>query len=189
MYRIPFSFYDFVSYLSTGFVLLFSLDSILETQWVQWEHLDAAGGIFLLVLVYLIGHLTAHLASEIFEKHLLALVGRPSDHLFQEKPTGRWPTSYTRPFPAELRVQILAKYARSTDSKQPGESMFLYCFHKVKDSSVTYERLTQFLSLYGFARNMSFTLFVVGLAALVQGISTGVINGSLLVGCFGGSYL
>lgn len=171
MYRIPFSFYDFASYLTTGFILLFTLDYLLALGWVTGPYLSAADGVYLFVLIFIIGHLISQLAGELANR-VERYLGQPAELLF--KPKKGFFQGYYRPLPQEIRTEVLRKYAERTGHAEPGEGMFLHCFHLVKlRSAITYERLQIFIGTYGLARNLSFTCGLVGLVALGTVLTTG----------------
>lgn len=162
MYRIPFSFYDFVSYLASGFILLFVFDNLFEQGWLAGGYLHWAGDIFLLVVTYVIGQINAHLASWCIEGKLLDRLGDPAGKLFEDKQGS---------LPSEIRDRVLSRYKEKTGYCQPGEGMFLHCFHTVKEfSPYTYQRLEQFLGLYGFARNLAFAFSVIALVTAFKAI-------------------
>jgi hypothetical protein len=71
---------------------------------------------------------------------------------------------YRTPLAKETRESIVSRYEKLSGSKMPGEAMFTFCFHYVKErSAASHGRLANFLNMYGFARNMSFaTLLLCG---------------------------
>lgn len=171
VYRIPFSFYDFASYLTTGFIFLFSLDFLLEIEWVTSAYLGAADGVFIFILTFILGHLISQFSAELANRVEGRYLGQPSKLLFESK--AGFFQAYYRPLPSEIRTQVLRKYYERTGSSEIGEGMFLHCFHLVKlRSAVTYERLQIFIGTYGLARNLSFTFGLVSLVALLKMLIT-----------------
>lgn len=174
MDKYPFSLYDFFSYLSAGAIWLISIDLIFNTGWLVAKQPNIVEVIFFVVIAYVIGHINSHLASGLFEKWLVAALGYPSLNLFiPRQKYNRFFKSFQKPLPEEFAKQIILKYKEDTGKEQPGESMFLHCYHIVKETCPqTYARLETFLSLYGFSRNISFALLFVGLIAMTTSFYT-----------------
>jgi len=177
--RHLFSLYDFFSYLSAGTVWLISLDLIFDKRWIFGKHLSIAELIFFLVISYVIGHTNSHLASGLLEKRLVGALGYPSVNLFvPRKRINKLFEGFQEPLPQDFANQVISRYKLDTGKDKPGESMFLYCFHIVKEQCPkSYTRLETLLSLYGLARNISSCLFPIGIIAVI----TGSINRSQVI--------
>jgi hypothetical protein len=157
--RIPFSVYDFFGYLAAGFVLLVAVDFGFSLGILLNVEISTTLAIFYSLLVYVAGHVIANLASSILEHGFLRRVlVSPEVTLFDsERRSGAWAKvfpGFYRPFPAEVRQRILSR-AESDGIRQPGRGLFLHCHPIVIQSDRTAERLTSFLNLYGFCRNLS----------------------------------
>jgi hypothetical protein len=60
---------------------------------------------------------------------------------------------YCKPLPSETRARILERSVKEGFPK-PGRALFYHCHAIVKRDKTTYDRMTSFLSLYGFCRNV-----------------------------------
>jgi hypothetical protein len=60
---------------------------------------------------------------------------------------------FHKPFPQETRQRVLKKSSEEGFTKA-GRALYLHCFATVKGDKTTYDRLTSFLNLYGFCRNV-----------------------------------
>lgn len=156
MGSIPFSLYDLFAYLSAGALYLVTLDYVAGTGLMMTKDMPLAAQAFWIIAAYVLGHVNAHGASWLLEHHAVGALKKPSTHLFAEAKKGRF-KAYRQPFPSDTAEAILEKYKRMSGKDKPGEAMFLFCYHLVKEKCPqAYARLNTFLSLYGFARNLSF---------------------------------
>ena len=163
--KIPFSIYDFFGYLGSGFVLLCAVDYAFDGGWLLRNELLSVHIVFWIVLAYITGHIVANISSFSLEhKFLRKVLKSPEETLFDEdKQTGFWPKLfliYYKPFPEETRKRVLIK-AEKYGINKPGRGLFFHCHPIVINQKHSLERLSIFLSLYGFSRNIS----MVGLLA------------------------
>ena len=118
------------------------------------------------------GQLVATPAKALLEDGLVEkILKRPSVNLFlEQKPRIRglmFPGFYA-PLPSETRKRILNK-AKTVGINTTGEDLFLHVrFEPVTlENAKLMERLSSFLNLYGFNRNLSFVAMLVGVGLLV----------------------
>jgi hypothetical protein len=168
--NIPFSAYDFFGYLSSGFLILCATEysfwgtSLAERDW------KVGSAIFYAVLAYIVGHIVANISSYLIEYKIVRdWLKSPEQTLFEpQQKTWRaffFPIFY-RPFPAKTQKRVL-DVAQKNGFDKPGRDLFLHAHAIVKQDKVTLERLTSFLNLYGFCRNMCMGLIVSTLILLI----------------------
>lgn len=169
MKNIPFSVYDFFAYLSSGIVLVATVDVVYGAGWLLQDKQPIVLGIVALFIAYIAGHAVAHLSSVILENWILGgVLGRPSALLMSGE-SSRWRyvfPNYFKPLPKQTRKRIRAKQALRNFEGE-GESLFLHIFSTMKGQAGVGERLQSFLNLYGFSRNVCLALVLSGVMALV----------------------
>lgn len=167
----PFSLYDFLGYLTAGVLYMLAADQIMDLEWLGTANPPLQLQILWLILAYAAGHANAHWASWLLEKHIARRLGAPSTTLFDRDTKRRLFKHYRTPLPEGTAQAILDKYERMAGLRQPGEDMFLFCYHLVKEECPqTLARLNTFVSLYGFARNLSFAAFVLAVGFTIAAI-------------------
>lgn len=174
MGKIPFSAYDFFGYLASGLLVLVGVDQALQAGWTTRSLSPIEIGV-VLVAIYTAGHAVAHLSSVTLEHGLVrGVLGPPEQHLLADEPAGLmrflFPGHY-KALPQESRGRVQA--AREIcGGPQDSRAFFFHCFSLVKRESDVNERLSTFLNLYGFARNMCFALLagsmLLGAAAVLS---------------------
>jgi hypothetical protein len=198
MDKLPFTVYDFFGYLASGFVLLVGLAAaFVGTD--DWQRTPSTVlGLLLLVLAYSTGHVVANVSGYLVESKLVGgILGTPTTNLFRSAPPIGWrrllPGYYT-PLPREQREAVLEKARTKAGITSVSEGLFYHCFAQVKASDAVRTRLDTFLNLYGFCRNMTLALAVVGVALVVGSVClhtahTGnlVPPGWAAIGCIAGS--
>lgn len=155
--KIPFSVYDFFAFLATGFIVLCAADYAFDLGWLQKEKFPPGMMAFLILSAYVLGHLVANLSSYFLEhKFLRGVLKSPEETLFKET-NGGWarlfPIFY-KPFPPETQKRVLDR-AKAAGIDRPGRGLFFHCHSIVKRDKATAERLSNFLNVYGFCRNVS----------------------------------
>ncbi len=164
MDRIPFSSYDFWGYLSAGFLLLFALDHVAGTDLLMRNSWTIVQGIIAVSAAYIVGHLVAGMSSVIFERFLTGqLLGYPRNVLFGDakawKCVRRLSPSYFQALPTELRKAALDK-GQALGVSRPGEALFWLAYQHARAMPAVIARLTDFLNLYGFCRNIALVAFI-----------------------------
>ena len=160
-----FNDYDFWAYLSSGVLAIAAWDFAFGTSWILKEIWGVTDAVIIVFAAYVLGHVVAAPASWLLERVLVAKVLRsPSDNLFVDEQSGyrrllkRWLLAdYYQPLDPELRKRVLAQ---AGDNPKIGESLFWKAFAIAKRDSNAYSRMSNFLNVYGFCRNISFVCFV-----------------------------
>lgn len=170
--KIPFSVYDFFAFLATGFLVLCAADYAFDLGWLQKEKLPPGMIVLLTLGAYVLGHLVANLSSYWLEhKFLRGVLKSPEETLFEEA-KGGWvrlfPIFY-KPFPAETQKRVFDR-AKAAGIHRPGRGLFFHCHSIVKRDQSTADRLSNFLNVYGFCRNMSMASLLSGVMLLYAAI-------------------
>jgi len=170
--KIPFNPYDFFGYLASGFVLAVGMDAVFGFPKILGREPGVIESIALLIAVYVGGQLVATAAKALLEDGFVEkILKRPSVNLFlEQKPRIRglmFPGFYA-PLPSETRKRILNK-AKTVGINTTGEDLFLHVRFEpaTLENAKLMERLSSFLNLYGFNRNLSFVAMLVGVGLLV----------------------
>jgi hypothetical protein len=173
MNRIPFATYDFFGYLASGLLLILGTDLVLGFPRVFGQDLRPVEVMALFLAVYVGGQLIATPSKAVLEEGLVEKVlGRPNVNLFRQKrPLVRsllFPGFY-KPLPPAVQERVITR-AASEGIADPGESLFLHARYgpDVRADEKLLARLDTFLNLYGFARNLSFTSLLVGVALTIR---------------------
>ncbi len=172
MTSIPFTVYDIFAYLSAGSLLLFTIDYAYGSKILLNESLSLTIVILFLFAAYICGHIVAGLSEPIFQEIITRKwIGIPSEILMGAKTgpiTRRLFPFYCKPLPESTQVRVRAQ-AIARDFSGSGETLFLHTFSIVCQSDTERNRLDEFRNLYGFSRNVAFSLFV-GSLILVSAI-------------------
>ena len=111
MGKIPFSVYDFFAYLSSGTVVLATVDYIWGLGILERKEVGTVLGIVLVILAYVTGHIVAQFSSFLFEHTIVKrILQRPLALLLGDEAaldSLRWifPNFHT-PFPEHTRHRI-----------------------------------------------------------------------------------
>lgn len=178
MSKLPFSVYDTFAYLASGLILAVATDYAFAIG-LRERDVGVVDAVFGVVVLYIIGHLVAHLSSAFFESVVVRRwLGPPEERLLSERPerpAAKVFRAYFRPLPPSTRERLVAR----ADARgiPPAERGFFYqCHSEAQRDSVSRERLASFLNLYGFCRNASFALL---LSAVVLVVGALLISGNL----------
>lgn len=168
MKNIPFSAYDFFAYLSSGLVLLATIDVVYGAEWLLQEKQSLALGFVGVFVAYVAGHAIAQLSSVILENWILGRgLGRPHTLLMSCR-SSWWRyvfPNYFKALPAKTQERVRANLLKRNFEGE-GEALFLHVFSAVKSRAGVGERLQTFLNLYGFARNVCLALVLSGVMLL-----------------------
>jgi hypothetical protein len=169
--KIPFSAYDFFAYLSSGTVMLATVDYVWGLGVLEREKISAALGVALVILAYVTGHIVAQFSSWLLEHTIIKRVlQRPLSLLMGAKP--RWIVfawlfpNFHRALPAATQQRVVEQ-AASRNCVATGEGLFLHAYSVVTANERAQARLDDFRNQYGFARNMSFAFAVSAIAILL----------------------
>jgi hypothetical protein len=168
--KIPFSVYDFFAYLSSGAVLIATMDYVWGLGIIARKEVGPVSGSVLVILAYITGHVIAHFSSFLFEQIVVhKIMKSPAYLLLGGKP--RWKPlrwifpNYHRPLSQNTQQRIHAQ-ALARDCNAEGEGLFQHVYPIVTFSETSQARLDTFRNQYGFARNMSFSCI---LSAIILG--------------------
>jgi hypothetical protein len=173
--NIPFSAYDIFGYLANGFLILCAVQYAIFGTSLADRDWKVGPAVFYLVLAYVIGHIVANISSYVLEYRVVRdRLRSPEETLFEEAKQKGDPIPFThrlfpifyRPFPSETQKRILG-VAEKNGFAKPSRGLFLHAHTVVKQDKVTLERLTSFLNMYGFCRNMSLGLIIAALILLL----------------------
>jgi len=172
MDRIPFSAYDFFGYLASGFLLIATVDFGFDLHWLFVNDPGIVLGLFWVSAAYVVGQILANPSAWLLERKIVGkILGKPNVNLFHDRPD-KWRAKlfpgYFTPFPAATRSQILERAEKEASIEEAGEELFFHAFGQVKRDEWTMPRLNNFLNLYGFCRNISFSALV-GAVVVVAG--------------------
>jgi hypothetical protein len=164
----PLTNYDFYAYLSSGIILIASVDYVFTdavlVNRAEWTVVQAA---FWTVIAYLSGQLVAAPSSLLIE-HLIArklfrppasvILGLTQPRLRERVIASLFANREYRPFAGAIRESIISKAssAVSASSAHPidAEMVFEIAFPLARTNSDTVNRLDTFINNYGFARNL-----------------------------------
>lgn len=95
---------------------------------------------------------------------------------------------YCKPLPMETRARVLKRSSKEGFSK-PGRALFYHCHALVKRDKTAFDRMTSFLNLYGFCRNICMAALIAAVI-LFWGASIDLrIVGWRIEGAFNGAKL
>lgn len=182
----PFTDYDFYAYLTTGMIVLFSLDyGITGGEIVFRETWSFMHIVFAIAIAYIVGQIVAMPASILLEHGVVRRIFRPPVAVMMklgkrrlgEKFLGRWIVGrYYEPLPDNLRHVVLRRVAEklgvSVEALSDPEDIFQVAFPEAYSNPNTKERMEEFRRLYGFSRNITLAGFLSVGAILYRGGST-----------------
>lgn len=162
--KVPFTSYDFWAYLSAGFIVLAAIDYVASTHLLYRDSWTVVQGVMAMVSAYTVGQMVASMASFLYEKVLVTkLLGTPRLILFGRarawKPVRWLIPGYFEALPEPTQQAILERAAHS-GINVPGEGLFWCAFAYARMTPAVMSRLSDFLNLYGFARNVSLAAFL-----------------------------
>lgn len=159
----PFSSIDFFGYLISGLIATIVIDYTFQLKIVLDPKMPAHYFLPWMLIAYFFGHVIAMPASKLLEKFVVwKIMGKPSMFLLQEKRKGILPKMFPefyRPLPKSVRDQIL-KSGSEKDIKRPSEDLFYVAFSLSYSIDDAAKRLTGFLNMYSFSRNLCLTLLL-----------------------------
>ena len=174
MEKLPFTSFDFWSYLASGFLLLCAIDSAYGYGLLGRKDRNVVEGILAVSVAYVIGHVVASLSSVFLERVLIdKRLGWPSAVLFGKSKAPKWVQKlwilsyYYEELPDETRNAILAK-AKAAGVSESGAALFWLAYAKASGSDSTMSRLAEFLNQYSFSRNVA--LVSLGNACVFLGV-------------------
>jgi hypothetical protein len=167
MSKIPFAPYDFFGYIASGFALLAGSQLAFGFPPVFGRQQTITESLFLLLMVYVVGHVLATPAKAAWEDFVVdRILKRPSVNLFREKRPivrGLIFPGYYKPLPSGIRAKVQERL-RAEGVHSAGEDLFLHVRYSsdIRGDEKLLSRLDSFRNQYGFNRNLSFTALLVG---------------------------
>ncbi len=173
MDKIPFAPYDFFGYIASGFALLAGMQLAFGFPPVLGRQQSVVESLFLLLAVYVVGHVLATPAKATLED-LVAhrILKSPSINLFRDRRPpirGFFFPGYYKPLPPATRSAIRER-AQSEGVHTDGEELFLHVRYggEIRSDEKLVARLDAFRNQYGFNRNLCFASVVVGTCLLAR---------------------
>ena len=173
MDKLPFAPYDFFGYIASGFAFLAGVQLAFGFPPILGHQQTLIESLFLLLAVYVVGHVLAMLAKATWED-LVAhrLLKPPSVNLFREKRPrlrGLLFPGYYKPLTSPTRTAIRER-ARCEGVHDDGEELFTHVRFSpaVRGDERLISRLDGFRNQYGFNRNLSFTTLIVAVMLLAR---------------------
>jgi len=167
MDKLPFAPYDFFGYLASGFALLAGLQLAFGFPPVLGRQLTVVESLFLLLIVYVVGHVLATPAKAFWEDFVVdRLLRRPNVNLLRDRRPplrGFLFRGYYKPLPSSIRAAIQDR-AQKEGVHGDGEDLFLHIRYSpdIRNDEKLIARLDAFRNQYGFNRNLSFTGLLIG---------------------------
>jgi hypothetical protein len=188
---VSFTDYDLFAYFMVGFAAFAASDVVLGSHFLlrhanQWNFATIT---LIVIGAYLAGQIIALPAEWILDRVVVReVLGQPTEFLVPDcnKPKSMADVhrhalfDYYEPLKGKLPEQVEEK-ARIADpgmkdwkeckdgTKQAvGDVLFWLAFPVAKQDKDAYQRMTTFLKLYSFCRNMSFVAFLAAIGAVVR---------------------
>ena len=183
----PFTDYDFYAYLTSGMIVLFSLDYGLNAGVIlQRAHWPFIHIVFLIAMAYLVGQIVAGAASiilehwiirRIFRSPIAVMIGHGKERI-GEGFIGRWLIGRNYELESENMRSIVLKKVAKKLQKQPEdiddpEDIFQVAFPVTRTISDSAQRMDDFRKLYGFSRNLAFAGLISAVAFVYRATVTG----------------
>lgn len=163
MSKIPFTVYDIFGYLSSGFLLLMGISYAEHGTFEHLHDSNILSWVLLIIIVYITGHILASMSKWILELIIVNEVLKPPYiNLFKKNSVKKcnkiFFPEYFVAFPARI-IKDITKIADGRTEK----ALYDYAYSKAKSNKEMLEQLGIFLRLFGFCRNISFTLFILAI--------------------------
>lgn len=161
--------YDLMGCIPPGFVLLAGIDYLFGTQLILDGDWDVAKGTLVLFMAYIGGHVVATPSSAILEKTAIhRWLKEPLRHMLWGTGIKWWhrliSADYFRPLAPSSRNMIKSKLPTGMQEITDDDGTFWYIYSIAKRDVHAQLRLSNFLSLYGFCRNISFACLLIFIA-------------------------
>jgi hypothetical protein len=188
--KISFSKYDYFGIILPGFIILIFFIFIVPIEFyinigILIDSFGNIGFVFVffisigtIIISYIIGSIISGIAYWLIEGLIITKkLKYPSYNLFKNnngRTSHKFFHDYRKQYTDEFKNnfnQVFHNYFK--ESKYEDIDKFKLCFHVVKEnSSVTFGRLTTFISLYSLYRNLTITFFIGSILYLYNFIIT-----------------
>jgi len=163
MLKIPFTDYDIFGYLSSGFLLLMGISYAEYGTLEQLHDSNILSWVLLIIIAYIIGHILASMSKWIFELIIVKKVLKPPYiNLLKKNSVKKWKTIFFPEYFVALPASIIKDITKIADGHSD-KALYDYAYSKAKSNKEILEQLGIFLRLFGFCRNISFTLFILAI--------------------------
>lgn len=156
MDKLPFTLYEILNYLGAGFVLIAAVDIAFNAGWFSTKDPPLGFVVLTITIAYIAGHVVANFSGFVLERVAArGILGAPEDNLFahhRSRLRFLFP-GYFDPLPEQTRARVFDG-AEAAGITKPGRALFYHCHAIVKHSAVVNARLSTFLNMYGFCRNV-----------------------------------
>jgi hypothetical protein len=177
--ELPFDPYDFFGYIASGLVLVVVAQLTLGFPRVFGADLKPFDIAVTVLAVYIAGQIVAGPAKAIFEDFFVhKVLGSPTKNLLRPKPHPMlrviFPGFY-KPLPPVTCARIAAKAAVVAAGAENAEGIFLTIRYapEVLASASLIAKIDTFRDMYGFNRNVSFSLLLASLCLAIAGHGQG----------------
>ncbi len=190
MPKVAFTILEFFGLLGTGYLWFRFVGHVFAVPFAS-EPSPGPGDAALIILIsYTAGSVVSNIAEYVLEQLLVpALLGRPEEILLSRSCSPRlvryiFP-GYMTPLPSEVAQRACEAMEARAVPTDP-QARFHHARQIAKEHEQTWMKVEAFLGLFVFSRNISFSLFLMGLVSAV----TSLIGGDTLTlpaACFAGS--
>ena len=157
--------YELFAYVASGFWAIAIIDLLIGRQFVfriDWTISETA---LMFMASYIVGHILASPAHAVIERGLvhkillppsITLLGKDA-RLERRRLLGTvLLRSYYRPLDDGIRKGVLHRLKEESGTELSGEALFWQAYPVAKNDASVAARISAFLKLYGFCRNMTF---------------------------------
>lgn len=181
MDKIPFTAYDFFGNLAAGFTVLVAIVAGFDGYRPLLSNPGTIVTLLLIVVAYTVGQIVANLSGDLIERRIVRhKLGMPTAILMRSRsvPTviAKLFPGYSTPLPERVCDRI-RKRASGYGVDDTAEALFLHCHAIMKSDAQVQTRLSTFLNIYGFCRNMALALIIVAVV-----LAVGIILGTASTG-------
>lgn len=176
--------YEFFAYVASGFWALAISDLLIGRQFIFGQDWTISETALMFMASYILGQILASPAQAIIERVLVhKILLPPSITLLDEDARLRSRRllraalfrSYYRPLDAGIREKIWCRSKEESERQLNGEALFWQAYSITKNDAKVAARLSTFLKLYGFCRNMTF-INLCGFVSFIIATIIGSIN-------------
>jgi len=175
MKELPFDPYDFFGYIASGLVIVVLLQITLGFPKVIGAELKPFDIAVTVLGVYIAGQIIAGPAKFALEDFFVHwLLGNPTKNLLRANTPkfGKWVfPGFYKPLPASIRARIAAKVNSMGLPEHDSEGLFLRVRFspEILCNEALMGRINKFRDLFGFSRNVSFSLIIAALCLFGAG--------------------
>lgn len=169
--------YDLMGCIPPGFFVIALIDYLFGTSFVLNGQWDLPKGTLVIFMAYVGGHMVATPSSALLEKVVVGRwLGGPVAHMLWGTTVHWWQRAisadFFMPMDAHGKAVILAKLPENLRMASEEKSVFWHAYTWAKRDERSIDRLANFVSLYGFCRNISFVSFIGSIAVVIDAVIT-----------------